>query len=241
MRPPGDDRAKPSKRTVWHITRNKRYCYATSDQGESRTYLLRPPIGNLLCYEQFMNLKKYIHTTKTYVAARSEQFIGIGVVAGLAAIVGIVVLIVQLGGPRIVYQPIKACDLLTPARAQSVLGEKINGVDSNEPKISGDIATSKCAYSDLNADVMKVAAVAIRSGINDEGVAQNTSDFKTAKAQAGNTTVTGFGDGAFFNPRSGQLNVLKDHKWIIVSYGLGSSPQTNSLEEVSALARKVLP
>lgn len=187
-------------------------------------------------------LARYLLLIKTYVTQRSELFVGIGVVAALFSLVGIVVLVNQLSGPRIEYKPVKACDLLTPAEAQSLLGEQINGVDKNEPTITGDLATSKCSYSDLNAgaDNMKVAAVAVQSGINDDGVSKNKSDFSTANAQPGIETVTGIGDMAFYNPTSGQLNVFDDRDWIILSFGIGSKPEQNTLESVSELARKVI-
>ncbi len=184
--------------------------------------------------------KQYFSNAKTYVSERSDLFVGIGVVAGLLAIVGVVVLVNELSGPQIVYQPVKACDVFTPAEAQSLLGEKINNTEKNNPQISGNFAVSKCGYSDLNSQAMRVAAVTIRTGINDEGVAKNKADFATAQATNSNEDVASLGDSAFFNAIAGQLNVLKAGNWYIFSYGVGDSPEQNTLDDALLLARKVL-
>jgi hypothetical protein len=185
-------------------------------------------------------LQQYMQSTKTYIVERSDTFIGIGVVIGLLAIVGAVALINHLSGPQIVYQPIKACDLFTPTQAQSLLGEKINGVDKNEPQISGNLAVSKCGYSDLNSAAITVAAVTIRTGINDDGITQNKSDFAKSKKNNATEKVPQLGDSAFFNAKVGQLNVLKGGNWYIFNYGLGDSPEQNTLDKALELARKVL-
>lgn len=190
------------------------------------------------------NLKKTFQTTKTYIAERSDLFVGIGVVAGLVAIVGIIALAVQLSGPRIVYQPAKACELLSPAKAQDLLGDQVYSVDTNNPTIADNVATSKCAYTDRNqnTDLMKIAAVAVRSGINDEGDTKNKAEFAQAKRTvAGVQDVKNIGDSAFFNPSNGQLNILTGHMWLIANYGLASSAEANTLEKATELAHKVLP
>lgn len=179
-------------------------------------------------------------SAQTYITERSDVFVGIGIVAGLLVIVGIFALINHLSGPQIVYQPIKACEVFTPAKAQSLLGPDMSGADKNEPQISGDLAVSKCGYSNLDAQAMIVAAVTIRTGINDEGVTQNKSDFAKSKAANSTEKVSNLGDGAFFNGKLGQLNVLKNGSWYLFSYGLGSAPEQNTLDQALKLAHKVL-
>ena len=200
--------------------------------------------GTAILWIVMKNLKKYLQAAKTYIAERSDLFVGIGVVAGLVAIVGIIALVVQLSGPRIVYQPTKACELLTPARAQDLLGDKLFSVDSNNPTIKDDVATSKCAYTDQNPDQeqMRIAAVAVRSGINDDGDAKNRAEFAQAKNTiAAASDVKGIGESAFFNASNGQLNILTGHMWLITNYGLASSAGANTLEKATELAHKVLP
>jgi hypothetical protein len=189
-----------------------------------------------------MKLKQYVHTTKRYIAERSELFVGVAIIAVLGAIVAVIVIAVQLSGPKIDYQPFKACDLLTPAEAHSLLGDKVISTDSNDPTIVGNMASSKCGYTDENSnqDEMMLAAVAVRSGINDTGVAQNKTDFTNAKTTSAGESVTGIGDSAFFNKTNGQLNVLKGHQWYIISYGVGAAPEANTIDKALVLARKVV-
>jgi len=188
-------------------------------------------------------LKHSVQTTKNYVFERSELFVGIGVVGGLILIVGVIALAVHLSGPQIVYQPVKACDLLTPAKAQDLLGDRVISTDANKPVITDNVATSKCSYTDENPseEQMRIAAVAVRSAINDEGDAKNKAEFAQAKKAAGTAgAVSGVGDSAFFNATNGQLNVLRGHAWLIANYGFASSPQANTLDDVTKLARDVL-
>ncbi len=187
-------------------------------------------------------MKKYVDHVKQYVKANSDAVVGASVVAGLFAIVAIVALISHFSGPMIVYQPAKACEWFTVDEARSLLGEDVLNTESNKPVIDGDVAVSKCGYTDTNgnSDAMKVAAVAIRSGINDAGQAKNETDFAAAKSSNIVDDITGIGDAAYFNKTSGQLNVLNDKKWIIINYGFGATPEANTAEDAIIVAKKVL-
>lgn len=145
---------------------------------------------------------------------------------------------------HITYMPTKACDLLTIQKASQLLGDRVINVEKNEPVISEDhnLATSKCGYTDENPDTtqMKIAAVAVRSAITDEGVAQNKADFRTMSQQPSIQPVHNLGQSAFFNPTNGQLNVLQAHRWVIVTYGRADAPQDSTVAEVQALAAALL-
>lgn len=170
-----------------------------------------------------------------------DLLIGVAICAVAAAlIVGVVVFARQQ--TKLVYQPLKACELLTANEAGLLLGSQaINGTKS-EPQLSGNTAISKCAYSDSNQDMNKmiVAALTVRSGINDNGKTQNTSEFTIAAKGNEVESVEGIGDAAFFNSSRGQLNVLKDEQWFIISYGTGLAPETNTLDKTVELARLAL-
>ena len=144
--------------------------------------------------------------------------------------------------PKIVYQPADACKLLTKDIAMDFLGNDVLGVDTSGAQINGSIADSKCSFSDSNPDkaAMKVAAMAIRTGINDDGVKKIRADFATKKTLKGNTSIKNIGKEAFFDPKVGQLNVLREHDWAILSYGIGTDPQSNKPDDVLKIARKVL-
>ena len=90
-------------------------------------------------------------------------------------------------------------------------------------------------------DQMMVAAIIVRSGVNDDGVEQNKAQFAAGKPKkAGIESVKGVGDEAYYNSELGQLNVLRGRDWLILSYGLGSDPLANTLDDAKKLAHAVL-
>jgi len=185
-------------------------------------------------------MNNLIKTTKTYITTHKRDSI-ISLVL-ILIIAGLVALFIYNNLSRIVYQPTDACDMLTPAKAQDLLGEKVISLDTKGAVISGDVATSKCSYTDENPnkDNMVVAAIAVRSGINDKGVQQNKADFATSRANGTVEDVKNLGDSAYFNPVRGQLNILDDKRWIIISYGIGAAPEANTLDKAIELANVVL-
>lgn len=160
----------------------------------------------------------------------------------IAIIIAVVALLTQLNRPNIVYQPAKACDLLTATEATELLGPKTIPSNSSDVVISDDTGVSKCGYTDGNTDInsMIVAAIIVRSAINDNGVQQNKTEFAAGTPKTNVEAIKGIGDRAYFNQVSGQLNVLDDKNWIVISYGVGNSPETNTVEKAVELARKVV-
>lgn len=196
----------------------------------------------LIYYESVM--KNLFQNVKEYIRDHKKEFtLGVSVVVIIAFIFfGLALYSYNTAQPKIVYEPARACDLLTLDEAKSFLGDKtINGVSSN-PVQAQNLTVSKCSYSDGLPDTSNavVAAVIVRSGINDAGIQQNKTEFVAGKPTAGMQDVSGIGDKAYYNPSNGQLNVLKDSTWVIVSYGPASSPQSSSLDKVIEVARKVL-
>lgn len=189
------------------------------------------------------NIQKYIEIAKTYLVAHKQDLkTATPIVLIVGSLAGVVAFAALHNLPNIVYQPVKACDLFTPSEAQDLLGDKVLSVDTKAPVISEDTAISKCSYTDSNPDTEKllVAAIAVRSGINDKGVAQNKADFETSKPKDVSSIVTGIGESAYFNAKNGQLNVLEGRKWVILSYGVGNAPEANKVEQTVELAKKVL-
>lgn len=189
-------------------------------------------------------MNKYIQVVKTYVTARSskELYIGVAVIGVAAALIVVLLSLIFNNTPKIVYQPAHACALLTTAEASELLGTKTMKSSSSEPKQSGDTAVSRCGYTDgnSNSEAMTVAAIIVRSGVNDKGVAQNKSEFSAGRPSKNVEMVTGLGDSAYFNRDLGQLNLLDGRNWIVVSYGPGSTPQDNTVDDAVSLAHKVV-
>lgn len=181
-----------------------------------------------------------IRTAKTHIISHKRDYIiGTSIVVIFAVLAA---LYLYNNPPKTVYKAQDACALFTPAKAQDLLGNHVINVNTNRTTIDGNVGTSKCSYTDSNANQgqMKVAAVAIRSGVNDEGVTQNKTEFAHAKATSTMQAVQNIGTDAFFNPARGQLNILSDRMWIIVSNGIGATPESNTLSDDLTLAHKVL-
>lgn len=189
-------------------------------------------------------MNQYFQSAKAYVLDHKRQFsngirIGLGVLV-LAFLVAM--FIYDNSSMKYTYQPVKACDLLTPNEAVDLLGEKVNSVDKNKPAITEDVATSKCSYTDLNtnADDMKFLALAVRSAVYDSGIQKNKDDFATAKSNNDVETIDDLGESAYFNKTNGQLNVLDGPKWMILSYGTKSTPTATTADKLVEVAHKVL-
>lgn len=182
----------------------------------------------------------YLRRAKEFVIHHKKKVIlATGVVAVCVVIIAVVVALFMYNlVPRIVYQPVKACDLFTPAEARELLGSNVLHSRAGEVDLARDLATSKCGYTDGNADTsaMIVAAINVRSALNDVGVAQNKADFTAGKSTQGMEIVKDLGNDAYFDSARGQLHVLRDHEWIILSYGTGADPMANTLEQAKKLA-----
>ncbi|USN96925.1 MAG: hypothetical protein H6797_01890 [Candidatus Nomurabacteria bacterium] len=191
-------------------------------------------------------MNKYIESTKAFISDNQKTIktvsgIAFGLLA-LAVLVALFIYNVNEGKPNIVYQPVKACELLTPVKAEDLLGDKVYSTDANKPVISGNTATSKCGYTDRNPDQTKMllAAVSVRSAINNKGTKQNKTDFEAYKKGSSSEAVKDVGDSAYFDKSVGQLNVLSGRMWLKFFYGVGSAPEANTLENAVKLAQKVL-
>lgn len=188
-------------------------------------------------------MNSFTSTLKTFVANHKQSFI-VGAWV-LAIVLFLVALYIYNNPPSVAYKPANACKLFTPTEAEDLLGNHVSNVEASKPIISGDVATSQCGYGDTNPDQnqRKVAAVAIRSGVNDKGVKKNKSDFKASKSNNKDTitAVQSLGDDAYFNHTNGQLNVLNGRQWLIISYGIGAMPQNNTVGDAITLAQLILP
>lgn len=186
-------------------------------------------------------MNHYIQTVRTFVSSHKDA-LTYGALAVL--VMTIVALFIYTMTPQYTYQPVKACDLFTPTEAQDLLGDHVINVDTKAPAVSGGLATSKCSYTDSpdETDVsnMMVAAVAVRSAVEDEGIAKNKSDFAAAKANNDTQDVQDIGDSAYFNKTNGKLYILDGRKWFILNYGLGSDPKANTVEKAVEFANIVL-
>lgn len=188
-------------------------------------------------------MKSHLKTARQYMLAHRKQIIAIALTIILltSLLVTLVIALRPKPAPKLAYQPVKACDLFTIKEAHTLLGKDVVG-NVTDPVVAGDTATSKCSFTTLSPDqnAVTVAAVAVRSAVSKKGITKNTEEFATAAAQSGNQPVTDLGEKAYFNSTRGQLNVLEGRQWIIVSYGQGVAPESNTLDKDTELAQIVL-
>jgi hypothetical protein len=196
----------------------------------------------LVYYKITMN--HYIEITKTYVVEHKKEVISIA--ASLVVIAFLVSVLVYNSTPhlpKVVYQPTTACNVFTESEAESLLGSTklING-GSTDPEQTGDTANTECSYSDSNPDQnsMIVAAVIVRSGINDKGVQENKTEFVAGRPTQNVEIIKGFGQNAYFNETLGQLNILDGKNWIVLSFGVGANPSANTLADAEKMAHVIL-
>lgn len=189
-------------------------------------------------------MKQWPQAIKTYFSSMTirERIISILILVCLVAVTIAFVIAWQNRRPSLDYPPVVACDVMTRSHAQEILGDDILGGEQRDPVLARDVVTSKCSYSDMNPDKaqMRVAAIAVRTGINDRGIERNKTEFNAAKSTEGIKSVVAIGDSAFFDPERGQLNVLTGRTWMILSYGIGESPKSNSLAALTEIAHRLI-
>jgi hypothetical protein len=188
-------------------------------------------------------MNHHIQSTKAYITTHKKELaFGTAAVLGVVVLITAITLFVRSNAPKVVYQPANACDLLTLTEAQEMLGGRTLASNVNTPILSNDTATSRCGYTDGNPDTnnMIVAAIIVRSGVNDKGVQKNKTEFAAGKPSQHVETVKDLGNSAYFNQKLGQLNILDGREWIILSYGVGSAPETNAVDKAVELARMVV-
>jgi len=119
-----------------------------------------------------------------------------------------------------------ACTIYTAADAQKLLGSTTQAGSSNAdtPTESDAIKVSTCTYIQDTGDSLdslktaKTASLLVRAPKTQAGTDSNKAQFTTSKP-AGVTDVPGYGDAAYWDPQFGQLNILKNNTWYILSYG----------------------
>jgi len=190
-------------------------------------------------------MKNYLETATTYITAHKQQFT-IGAIATVCVVVfGALFIYNQPHPPKLAYEPTKACDMLTPNKAMDVLGNDVISTDANTPVVASDAetATSRCSYTDKNADgsAMQSLAISVRSATNPAGITQNKTEFSGHKKNVVHSEdVKDLGDEAYFDEDLGLLHILTDKQWIMLSYKTGQTLESKPVSDVVSLAHKVL-
>lgn len=140
---------------------------------------------------------------------------------------------------------VDACDVLSASVAKKVLGDGAEKGDTSAGTAStDDISVSNCIYTHKSVTTgsvkdqlasIETVGLLVRAAKNKAGAASNQTPFTSAKP-AGVQDVTGYGSKAYFNPSTGQLNVLAGNNWYIISRYTGTSVTRATLEQTKVLA-----
>lgn len=143
---------------------------------------------------------------------------------------------------------VDACTVLTQATAEELLGPTAKKGDTagfNLTPKGDNMNISNCTYS-VNTniagatDTTKITSLSVlaSSAKTSVGAESNKAQFGASKP-AGADTVTGLGDGAFWDQKVGQLNILKGNNWYILSRGSG--PVTDrKLDDAKKFANEIV-
>lgn len=143
---------------------------------------------------------------------------------------------------------VDACDVLTEAAAKQVIGDGAKKGDTAAGNVSSDdVSVSNCVYNYKSVttgpalqQLQSTESVGIlaRAARTKLGAESNKAVFASQKP-AGVQDVSGYGNKAFFNPSTGQLNILKGNNWYILSHYTGVSSNKSTLAEATELADAV--
>lgn len=140
----------------------------------------------------------------------------------------------------------EACSILTIEDAKKSLGAEAKVADISLPSASSDdIQVSQCLYeqpagdSIESAKTQKQASLLVRAAKTNSGADSNKSVFTGANKPVGVQEVSGYGNGSFWNPELGQLNIIKNDNWYIISVGT-SNPADKKLEDSLNLANSIM-
>ncbi len=132
----------------------------------------------------------------------------------------------------------QACSIFTLANAKQVLGDSAKGGQSTGNSSSGDLDVSTCTYTQpaasLPVSASKAASLLVRVPKSGAGTTSNQNQFGPLKP-SDSQPVTGYGDNAYWSPQYGQLNILKNNTWYILSYG-PVMPASRTLDHTKQLA-----
>lgn len=133
----------------------------------------------------------------------------------------------------------QACSIFTLADAKQVLGDGAKGGVSPPDSSSDDLAVSSCIYTQSTGpsapvSSTKTASLLMRKPKTDDGKQSNIDQFGQLKPH-GVQDVSGYGNSAYWDAQHGQLNILKNGTWYIISNG-PVTPSARTLDGAEQLA-----
>lgn len=148
------------------------------------------------------------------------------------------------GGPKISFdsstsKPKQACSIFTLSDAKKVLGATVKGGASPANGSSNSLTVSTCSYSqDLESGAStsagQAATLLVRAPKTTSGAESNNNQFGPLRP-ADAVSVSGYGQSAYWDPQFGQLDILKNNTWYILSSG-PLTPSSRTLDHTKQLA-----
>jgi hypothetical protein len=134
-----------------------------------------------------------------------------------------------------------ACEVLSVEVAKSLLGSVGDETAPVPDTGSADITVSTCVRANAVAGSDKAPSVSLlmRVAKSATGATSNEAVFAKGSLPSNAEVVDGYGEQAFWNPAYGQLNILKDGNWYILSSG-PIDPTKHTLAETSELADAII-
>lgn len=140
-------------------------------------------------------------------------------------------------------QPGTACALLTATNATKVLGKSAKTSQSNglADSETGDTKVTECTYIKTGStpDEHEEVSVQVHTAKSSLGARGNQTVFGSERPK-GTTTVSGFGDAAFWDQSKGELNILQHNNWYVISILHDTSPSKTQLSEVKQAAKLIM-
>ena len=128
--------------------------------------------------------------------------------------------------------------LITPSRLLAVAPKAETAVSQTAD--SEEVIVAACTYKTTDESLpSQTASLILRSPKNQAGAISNQAPFSSAKP-ANSQTVYGVGESAYWNPELGQLNVLNEGNWLIITAGLVKASERTQEQAIQA-ANLILP
>lgn len=134
----------------------------------------------------------------------------------------------------------EACQLLTKDKAATILGVPATLGQEPSPSNSSDVKVTNCVYNNNASNFKDIVSVSllVRAPLTQSGADSNITTFNDTSL-VGDTAVEGYGEKAMWNSASGQLHILKDKNWMIVTFGK-AQPTSRTLDETKKAAASIL-
>jgi hypothetical protein len=137
----------------------------------------------------------------------------------------------------------KACAIFTLSDAKKLLGDTAKGGENGAPSSSADLAVSLCTYtqdagSNAPVSTSPSATLLVRLPQTPRGINSNHNQFGPLRPESVQP-ISGYGDGAYWDPQFGQLDILKNNNWYVLSYG-PITPTDRTLAQTEQMANLLI-